>query len=122
MLSAIEYLNKIGLENILEHEQMLARRAHDAIAHINGLRIFGPPPEDKAGIVSFVVDGISTQDIAIFMDRRGIALRAGHHCAMPLHERLGVPNSLRASFYIYNTTKDVDRFAEALHEVVEKLR
>ena len=122
MLSAIEYLERLGIENILQHEQSLVRAAEERMRAIDGLTIHGPAPELKAGISSFTVEGISTQDLAIFLDRRGIAVRAGHHCAMPLHERLGIPNSIRASFYLYNTMDDVERFATALEEVVEKLR
>ena len=101
MLSAVEYLKNVGLENILAHEQALTETAETAMRDISGLTIYGPKPNQKAGIISFSVEGASTQDIAIFMDRKGVALRAGHHCAMPLHERLGVPNTLRASFYLY---------------------
>lgn len=122
MLSAIEYLENVGIGNILEHEQNLVAAAEKEMVNVAGLKIHGPSPHQKAGISSFTVDGISTQDLAIFMDRRGIALRAGHHCAMPLHDRLGIPNSLRASFYLYNTMDDVERFTSALKEVVEKLR
>ncbi len=122
MLSAIEYLEMVGIQNILHHEQALVEAAEKEMNTISGLRIHGPKPHQKAGISSFTVEGISTQDLAIFMDRRGIALRAGHHCAMPLHDRLGIPNSLRASFYLYNTMDDVERFTSALKEVVEKLR
>lgn len=122
MLSAIEYLERLGIENILQHEQSLVRAAEERMRGIDGLTIYGPAPDLKAGISSFTVKGVSTQDLAIFLDRRGIAVRAGHHCAMPLHERLGIPNSVRASFYLYNTMDDVERFVTALEEVVEKLR
>ncbi len=120
--TAIEYLKKIGVGAIREHEAELTVLAHDLLPRIDGLRILGPPPQKKAGIISFVVDGLSAQDIAIFLDRQGIAIRAGHHCAMPLHDYLGIPNSCRASFYLYNTKDDVERLAEALAVVVAKLR
>lgn len=122
MRSAIDYLNQVGVENILQHEQELVAAAQAEIETIPGLKIYGPAPSEKAGIISFSVEGVSTQDLAIFMDRRGVALRAGHHCAMPLHKRLDVPNTLRASFYLYNTMDDVGHFTQALTEVVEKLR
>lgn len=122
MLSAIEYLQRVGIEHILPHEQSLVRAAEERMKTIKGLEIYGPAADQKAGISSFTVDGISTQDLAIFLDRRGVAVRAGHHCAMPLHARLGIPNSIRASFYLYNTMDDVERFTTALEEVVEKLR
>lgn len=122
MLSAIDYLKQVGIEKILDHERALIQVAQTEMEKIPGLTIYGPRPDHKAGIISFTVDGISTQDLAIFMDRRGVALRAGHHCAMPLHERMGIANSLRASFYLYNTMDDVQRFVDALNVVVEKLR
>ena len=122
MRSAIEYLNRIGVENILQHEQNLVAAAQSELEKIPGLQIYGPAASEKAGIISFSVDGVATQDLAIFMDRQGVALRAGHHCAMPLHKRLGVSNTLRASFYLYNTTEDVERFTQAFTTVVDKLR
>ena len=97
-------------------------RAHELLGEIEGLRILGPEPDLKDGIVSFVIDGLSPQDISIFLDRGGVAIRAGHHCAMPLHQYLGVRNSCRASFYLYNTVEEVEQFAEILKSVVVKLR
>lgn len=120
--AAIEYLNKVGLEQISQYELELTKLAHELLLEIGGVRILGPPAENKAGIVSFVVEGLSSQDISIFLDRQGVAIRAGHHCAMPLHDYLGIRNSCRASFYLYNTREDVVRFAEALAGVVAKLR
>jgi cysteine desulfurase/selenocysteine lyase len=76
--------------------------------------VFGPAPEHKAGIVSFVVDGLQTLDLAQVLDQHGIAIRAGHHCTMPLHERLGIPASDRASFYFYNTLEEVEQLGEAI--------
>jgi cysteine desulfurase/selenocysteine lyase len=123
MKTAIEYLQGIGLDKIKTHEQTLAALAHQVLEnHIDGVRILGPGPDEKAGIVSFVVDGISPQDIALLIDRQGIAIRAGHHCAMPLHEKLGIASSCRASFYLYNTIEDVNQFVDALGQVIRKLR
>ncbi len=120
--AAVEYLDRVGLEQISQYELELTKVAHELLSEIDGLRILGPPAENKAGIVSFVVDGLSPQDISIFLDRQGIAIRAGHHCAMPLHDYLGIRNSCRASFYLYNTLQEVNQFAEALAGVVAKLR
>ncbi len=92
------------------------------LADIDGVRTYGPAAEHRAGIVSFAVEGLSPQDISIFIDRQGIAIRAGHHCAMPLHLRLGIANSCRASFYIYNTADEVHQLAASLREVIAKLR
>lgn len=112
--AAIDYVTGIGLEAIHDYEQMLAARAHEVLSAEGDVRILGPPPEKKAGIVSFVVDGIQTMDLAQVLDRHGVAIRAGHHCTMPLHKRLGIPASDRASFYFYNTLDEVDRLGEAL--------
>ena len=115
--AAIDYLNTIGLENIAKYEQLLATRAHELLSEIDGLRFLGPPPDKKSGIVSFVMNRPHAHDIAQLLDREGIAIRAGHHCAMPLHKRLGVGASSRASFYFYNTLDEVEELAEALHGV-----
>ncbi|HEX4147440.1 MAG TPA: cysteine desulfurase, partial [Pirellulales bacterium] len=112
--AAIEYLERIGMDAIREHELLLARRAHEVLSDQPGLRFLGPKPDHKAGIISFTVKGIHAHDIAQLLDRRGVAVRAGHHCAMPLHKRLGVSASARASFYFYNTLAEVDVLGEAL--------
>jgi cysteine desulfurase/selenocysteine lyase len=114
LTSAIAYLEKVGLEKIEKHEKQLVRRAHEALDRVGGIHVLGPPPEDKAGIVSFVVDGIHAHDVAQIVDQHGVAIRAGHHCAMPLHKRLGVAASNRASFYFYNTVGEVEQLADAL--------
>ncbi len=92
------------------------------LAEVGGVRILGPSPEDKAGIVSFVVEGVHAHDVAHQLDRSGVAIRAGHHCAMPLHKRLGVIASNRASFYLYNTPAEVDLLGEALRGVKRLFR
>lgn len=120
--AALEYLRQFEMAQIMAHEQQLAAVAMDRLKTINGLRILGPAADQRAGLISFVVDGLSTQDISIFLDRKGVAIRAGHHCAMPLHEYLGIRNSCRASFYLYNTIEDVHYFCDAMNEVVLKLR
>jgi len=113
---AIEYLQKIGLESIRAHELMMTRHAHALLADIPGLRILGPAPEQKGGIVTFVIDGIHPDDVSKALDVQGIAVRGGHHCAMPLHERLGITASTRASFYLYNTPEEVVRLANGIRE------
>ena len=122
MTAAIDYLERVGVDQIGHYEKVLAERAMSRLAEIEGLTIHGPPLENRCGIVSFTVSDVSPQDISLLIDRKGFAIRAGHHCAMPLHERLGVPASCRASFYLYNTLDEVDRFADALGEVLTKLR
>ena len=112
--TAIEYLLAVGLERIHAHEQMLTRYAHDLLDGIAGVRIYGPAVEQKAGIVTFTVDGIHAHDVAHLVDRHGVAVRAGHHCTQPLHEHLGVSATSRASFYLYNTLAEVDELGEAI--------
>ena len=117
MGAAIDYLNQIGIDAIHEHEMRLCRQAHDALGSIAGLRFLGPAPEHKSGIVSFTLAGVHAHDIAQLLDRHGIAIRAGHHCAMPLHKRLGINASSRASFYFYNTPAEVEQLARAIDDI-----
>lgn len=112
--TAIDYLQSIGIEAIGRHERILTQRAHELLEQVGGVRFLGPSPEHKTGIVSFVVQGLHAHDVAQLLDRHGVAIRAGHHCAMPLHKQLGVNASNRASFYLYNTLEEVDMLAEAL--------
>ncbi len=114
--AAIDYLENIGMQRILAHEQMLTRRAHEVLESVGGVHTLGPAPEHKSGIISFTVEGIHAHDVAQILDRSGIAIRAGHHCAMPLHKRLGINASSRASFYFYNTLDEVEQLADALLE------
>ncbi len=120
--AAIDYLELIGLPAIHEHELALTRHAHEAFANLGGVRLLGPAPEQKSGVVSFVVDGVHPHDVAQLLDRAGIAIRAGHHCAMPLHKRLGILASSRASFYFYNTFAEVDRLVEAVALTRQRFR
>jgi cysteine desulfurase/selenocysteine lyase len=117
MTAAIDYLERIGLENITAYEHLLAKRAHEILREIEGLTFVGPSPEKKTGIVSFVLDKPHPHDVAQLLDGNGIAIRAGHHCTMPLHDRLGIDASNRASFYFYNTLDDVEQLGEALRGV-----
>ncbi len=120
--AAIEYLKQIGLERIHRHELLLTRRAHEILQSVDGLRILGPAPDQKGGICSFAIEGIQANDLAMTMDEQGVAVRAGHHCAMPLHARLGVSASTRASFYLYNTLDDIEKMGEALTRALRVLR
>ncbi len=112
--AAIDYLEDIGVDNIHHYAQMLTQQAHDVLEEVGGVRFFGPPPAEKAGIVSFTLEGIHAHDVAQILDQYGVAIRAGHHCAMPLHKRLGVAASNRASFYFYNTPEEIDALADGL--------
>ncbi|MCC6123786.1 MAG: cysteine desulfurase [Pirellulales bacterium] len=120
--AAIDYLAGVGLEAIQRHERQLTIRAHEVLGRVAGVRIWGPAPERKAGIVSFTMDRIHAHDVAQLLDRQGIAVRAGHHCAMPLHARFGVSATVRASFYFYNTLEEVEKLGEALEQLKDVFR
>ncbi len=112
--AAIDYLNNLGLEAVHQHEVQLTRYAHDLLEGIAGVQILGPRAEEKAGIVTFVLEGIHAHDVAHLLDRQGVAVRAGHHCTQPLHDRLGVTATSRASFYLYNTLAEIDQLGDAI--------
>ncbi len=114
--AALDYVESIGLDAITQHEQTLLEYATDAVASINGLKLIGTAV-DKASILSFVMDGVHPHDIGTIVDAEGVAIRTGHHCAMPVMERFGVPATARASFALYNTHADVDALIRALHKV-----
>ena len=116
MAAAVRYLDGVGRDAIHAHEMFLTRRAMDRLAGVEGIRIFGPPnPEERAGVVPFVIEGTSAQDVATILDAQGIAVRAGHHCAQLVVDRFGVSATTRASFYLYNTVEEVERFVEGVH-------
>jgi cysteine desulfurase/selenocysteine lyase len=118
LAAAIDYVAPLGMDAVHAHGRDLAVRTILGLKSIPGVRVFGPPPEeDRGGIVSFLVDDIHAHDVAGVLDREGIAVRAGHHCAMPLHQRLGVPATTRASFTIYNDASEVDRLVEGVKKV-----
>ncbi len=112
--AAIDYLQQIGLAAIAQHERILTARALEVLEEIGQVRVFGPPLARRAGIVSFTIEGVHAHDVAQLLDRAGVAVRAGHHCTMPLHKKLGVAATSRASFYFYNTLAELDVFGEAL--------
>ncbi len=118
---AIEYLESIGHQRLMEHERLLAGQAMQGLLNIDGLRLFSPALEGKSGVVSFSVDGIHGEEIARVLDGRGVAIRVGHHCAMPLHSRLGVSVTCRASFYLYNTPDEVNRLVDSVTHAVKLL-
>ena len=120
--AAVEYLEALSLPAVAAHEKSLAKLAYSQLQTIEGLKILGPSAEDRSGLVSFVIDGVSPQDVSVLLDQKGIAIRAGHHCAMPLHDHLEIKSSCRASFYLYNTADEVDEFVEVLKKVVARLR
>jgi len=115
MAAAIDYLTAIGMERIAEHEALLLDYATDALQSLPGVRIVGTA-ERKAGIVSFLVEGIHPHDLGTILDMDGVAIRAGHHCAMPLMTRFGIPGTARASFALYNDYADIDALAGSLRK------
>lgn len=117
--TCIEYLKQVGLENIQQHEHELVTYTHDQLMALGNVNILGPAPTDKAGVVSFTVDNLHPQDLTHALDNQGIAIRAGHHCAMPLHNRLSIPASARASFYLYNTRSDVDKLILGIDKAIQ---
>ena len=119
--AAIDYLNQIGMDYITAHEHDVLEYATRTLESISGLRIIGTAP-DKAGVLSFVLDGIHPHDTGTVLDRQGIAVRTGHHCAQPVMDRFGVPATTRASLAFYNTREDIDALAEGIHKVKEIFR
>jgi cysteine desulfurase/selenocysteine lyase len=116
--AAVDWMRQIGVETIAAHEQSLLDYAMTQLGKIPGLRIIGSAPH-KAAVVSFVMEGVHPHDIGTILDREGIAIRAGHHCAQPLMQRYGLPATARASFAVYNTHEEVDKLAAAIHKVKE---
>jgi cysteine desulfurase/selenocysteine lyase len=119
--AAMDFLDSIGRENIAKHSIALAEEAAEGLREVKGLRIFGPA-SGRAGLVTFEIEGIHAHDLVFFLNSRGIALRAGHHCAQPLMRKLGAPSSSRASFYLYNTRQEVQRLLEGVREAVTFFR
>jgi cysteine desulfurase/selenocysteine lyase len=115
--AAVDYLTGIGMEAIAAHERELTAYALERLSALLGLNIVGPPAHQRGGVVAFTFRGIHPHDIAHMLDMEGIAVRAGHHCAQPLHRRLGLTATVRASFYLYNTAEEVDALARALERI-----
>ena len=115
--AAIEYLSELSWEDIRAHETSLLERTQSELKQMPEVRLVGEPTE-RAGALSFLVEGSHPHDIGTLLDQQGIAVRTGHHCTMPLMERLGVPGTVRASFSLYNSEEDVDRFVSALRKAL----
>jgi cysteine desulfurase/selenocysteine lyase len=115
--AAVDYITGVGLEAIEQHEHDLVSYALDRLSDIPGMLLYGPPPERRAGIVSFNMEGVHPHDVAQVLDWEGVAIRAGHHCCQPLMQRLGVAATNRASFYLYTVRDEIDRLAEGLLRV-----
>jgi cysteine desulfurase/selenocysteine lyase len=120
--AAIRYLKQFAWTDLLAYDHLLTQVALDGLAEISGVELLGAKSLERSGIVTFHVPGVSAQDLAVLLDRQGIAVRAGHHCAMPLHDRLQIPASVRASFSFYNTVAEVELWLSQMHKLIAKLR
>ena len=116
--AAIDYINSLGIDNIASHEQLLLDAATSQLMEIEGMRIFGTS-DNKEGVISFLVGDINSYDMGVLLDKLGIAVRTGHHCAQPLMKRLGVTGTVRASFALYNTLEEVTAFTQAVARVAK---
>ncbi|MBI3243823.1 MAG: cysteine desulfurase [Chloroflexi bacterium] len=115
--AAVDYLSTVGMAAVHQHEQAIIAYALERLEEVPGVKVYGPKAEGKGGVAAFTLDGVHPHDIAQILDSDGIAVRAGHHCAMPLHDRFQIPASARASFYLYNTFTEVDKLIEGLYKV-----
>lgn len=120
--AAVDYLSSLGMAKIAEHEQEIVSLAIERLIEVPEVEIYGPEPEQKGAVVSFSMNGIHPHDISQILNEEGIAIRAGHHCAMPLHNKLNLTATARASFYLYNTKEEVDKLAESLYSVLKVFR
>ena len=116
LAAACDYLDAIGIDAVLEHERALVRLATERLGSVEGIHIYGPPPSERSGVVSFTLGEIHPHDLATILDEDGVCIRAGHHCAQPLMRRLGVSATARASFYLYNDESDVEALVRALEK------
>jgi len=115
--AAVRWLERVGMEQVFAHDRELAAYAMERLGELDGVKLLGPPAARRGGVVAFTVEGVHPHDVAMVLDRDGVCVRAGHHCAMPLHEHLGIPASVRASFHCYSLREDVDALVEGLRGV-----
>jgi cysteine desulfurase/selenocysteine lyase len=116
--AALDYLEALGMAEVRAHERRLTSHARARFRELPDVRLYGPrDAERRGGVISFNLDGVHPHDVGTVLDRQGIAIRAGHHCAQPLMKRYGISGTCRASFYVYTTEQEVDRLVEALHAV-----
>ena len=116
LAAAVEYLDTIGMDRVQAHEQQLVALAQQRLEELGGVTIYGPPPEQRSGVLSFNVADVHAHDLATILDSTGVCIRSGHHCAQPLMRRLGVSATARASFYIYNDESDVDALVAGVQQ------
>ena len=117
--AAVDYLSDIGMDEVARHERETITYAMERLASLSGMRIIGPPADKRGGVIAFTFRDIHPHDLAHLLDMEGVAVRAGHHCAQPLHDKLGLIATTRASFYVYSTPQDADILAEALEKVAK---
>jgi cysteine desulfurase / selenocysteine lyase len=116
---AVDYLTSTGMDAIAAHEREIVAYTLERLEEIPGVQVYGPTAEHRGGVAAFTLAGVHPHDISQILDSQGVAIRAGHHCAMPLHEKYNLPATARASFYLYNTFQEVDKLAEAIYKVKE---
>ncbi len=119
--AAIDFLNNVGMDHIFTHEQEITAYAIERLEEIPGVKVLGPSVKSKGGVAAFTLDQIHPHDVAQILDQDGVAVRAGHHCAMPLHQKYNIPASTRASFYLYTDKKEIDIFINSLYKVKKLL-
>lgn len=119
--AAVDYLMQIGMNSVAQYEHQITAYGMDRLKAVNGIHILGPAADQRGGVISFTLGTIHPHDVAQILDAQGIAIRAGHHCAMPLHERYKIPASSRASLYIYNTPAEIELLASGLERVIRML-
>jgi cysteine desulfurase/selenocysteine lyase len=117
--AAVDYLTSVGMDKIAAHEHEITEYALERLEEVPGVKVFGPGVQDKGGVVAFTFDGVHPHDVAQILDQDGVAVRAGHHCAQPLHEKFGITATSRASFYLYSTKEEVDKLIEGIYKVKE---
>jgi cysteine desulfurase/selenocysteine lyase len=117
--AAVDYLSALGMDVIAAHEHEITEYALERLEEVPGVKLFGPGADKKGGVAAFTLDGVHPHDVAQILDKDGIAVRAGHHCAQPLHEKFGIPATSRASFYLYNTKEEVDLLVNGIYKVKE---
>ena len=117
--AAVDYLSSLGMDAIAAHEHEITEYALERLEEVPGVKLFGPSADQKGGVAAFTLDGVHPHDVAQILDQDGIAIRAGHHCAQPLHEKFGLPATSRASFYLYNTKDEVDLLINGIYKVKE---
>ena len=120
--AAVDYLSAIGMDKIAAHEHEITEYALERLEEIPGVKLFGPSADKKGGVAAFTLEGVHPHDVAQILDQDGIAVRAGHHCAQPLHEKFGIPATSRASFYLYSTKEEVDLLVNGIYKVKEMFR